>query len=133
MAALPYYPKRGEVLICNFDSGFKPPEMVKRRPVVVLSSKESHSRRVCTVVPFSTTQPEPKRQWHHCLSHVKVPGLMPCDDMWAKCDMLATVGFDRLTKPYVMTRNGRKYQELVLGAQDMAAIEACLRFYLGLT
>ena len=33
---LPYFPRRGEVLICDFDSGFLPPEMVKKRPVVVV-------------------------------------------------------------------------------------------------
>ncbi len=52
--------------------------------------------------------------------------------MWAKCDMVATVSFERLNKPYVKTRQGRSYRELVLEAQDMSAIEACLRAYLGL-
>lgn len=130
--ALPYFPRRGEVLICDFDSGFRPPEMVKRRPVVVLSVKESHSRRLCTVVPFSTTAPAPVCQWHHCLPQVTVPGLVAVGDMWAKCDMIATVSFDRLNKPYVKTRHGRRYQELVLGSADMEAIERGLRHYLGL-
>jgi len=130
--SLPYYPRRGEVLICDFDSGFRPPEMVKRRPIVVLSSKQSNARRLCTVVPFSTTQPEPPACWHHCLPHLTVPGLQANDAMWAKCDMIATVGFDRLSKPYVKTRNGRAYRELVLAADDMLALDDCLRKYLRL-
>jgi uncharacterized protein YifN (PemK superfamily) len=130
--ALPYFPRRGEVLICDFDTGFQPPEMVKKRPVVVLSLKESHSRKLCTVVPFSTTAPMSARAWHHPLTHVKIPGLQPAGPMWAKCDMLATVGFDRLNKPYLKTRHGRSYQELILDPVDMRAIEHCICAYLGL-
>ena len=130
--ALPYHPRRGEVLICDFDTGFQPPEMVKKRPVVVISPKDSHHRGVCTVVPLSTTAPEPLRRWHHPLPHVKVPGLRATAPMWAKCDMLATVGFVRLNKPYIKTRQGRKFTELVLDAQDIYAIEQCLRAYLAL-
>lgn len=128
--ALPYYPRRAEVLICNFDSGFQPPEMVKKRPVVVVSTKASHARRLCTVVPFSTTEPDHAHCWHYALPHVKVPGLAPLGPMWAKCDMLATVCFERLNKPYVKSRHGRVYQELVLSDEDMAAIDKCLRAYL---
>lgn len=130
--ALPYFPRRGEVLVCDFDTGFQPPEMVKKRPVVVVSRRDSHSRRLCTVVPFSTTAPMPAMPWHHPLPHVSVPGLQAAAQMWAKCDMVATVSFERLNKPYVKTRQGRSYRELVLEAQDMSAIEACLRAYLAL-
>ncbi|MBC7704315.1 MAG: type II toxin-antitoxin system PemK/MazF family toxin [Rhodoferax sp.] len=130
--ALPYFPRRGEVLICDFDSGFRAPEMVKKRPAVVISIKESHNRRLCTVVPFSTTQPNAIRGWHHPLSHVKVPGLAAADFMWAKCDMLATVSFERLNKPYFKTRGGRRFMELVLDDEDMLAIDNCLRLYLSL-
>ena len=52
--------------------------------------------------------------------------------MWAKCDMLATVGFDRLHKPYFRVRSGRRYVELVLDAEDMASIDTSLQFYLSL-
>ena len=129
---LPYFPTRGEVLICDFDTGFQPPEMVKKRPVVVLSKKESHARRLCTVVPFSTTAPDPIQAWHHPLPNVQVPGMKASAPIWAKCDMLATVSFDRLNKPYVRTRSGRSYRTLFLGDPDLAAIEACVRAYLGL-
>jgi uncharacterized protein YifN (PemK superfamily) len=53
--------------------------------------------------------------------------------MWAKCDMLATVSFDRLTKPYKKTQHaGRKYIGVFLCEEDMEAIDACLRAYLSL-
>ena len=34
---LPFQPKPGMLLMCDFDTGFRPPEMVKVRPVVVIS------------------------------------------------------------------------------------------------
>lgn len=52
--------------------------------------------------------------------------------MWAKCDMVATVSFERLNKPYVRSRSGRIYKELVLAIEDMQAIDQCLRAYLAL-
>ena len=129
---LPYFPHRGEVLVCDFDTGFKPPEMVKRRPVVVVSTKASHGRRLCTVAPISTTQPVPAQRWHHPLPHVSVPGFRAENIMWVKCDMLATVSFERLNKPYVKTRSGRQFRELLLSDADMLAIDLALRAYLGL-
>ena|SRR5437899_8071344 len=105
--------------------------MVKKRPVVVVSTKQSHGRRLCTVVPFSTTEAKLANGWHHPLPHVTVPGWTAQGQIWAKCDMLATVSFERLHKPYVKTRShGRSYSELVLVPDDMAAIDACLRAYL---
>lgn len=52
--------------------------------------------------------------------------------MWAKCDMVATVSFERLNKPYVKSKHGRVFRELVLDIADMQAIDACLRAYLSL-
>lgn len=130
---LPYHPRRGEVLVCDFDSGgFTAPEMVKKRPVVVVSVKASHGRGLCSVVPFSTTEAVPPSSWHHPLPHVTVPGWQATGPIWAKCDMLATVSFARLNKPYLRLRSGRAYKTVVLADEDMAAIDACLRAYLGL-
>jgi uncharacterized protein YifN (PemK superfamily) len=130
--ALPYYPRRGEVLVCDFDTGFQPPEMVKKRPVVVISVKESHARKLCTVVPFSTTPAHPASPWHHPLPHLRIPGWQPTGPMWAKCDMLATVSFARLNKPYLRHRSGRHYQTVLLVADDLDAIDRRLRAYLAL-
>lgn len=130
---LPYSPSRGEILICDFDTGFREPEMVKRRPAIVVSHKNSHGRRLCTVVPLSTTAPIPAKSWHYALPHVQIPGWVAKATMWAKCDMLATVSFDRLTKPYKKTQHsGRKYIGVFLCDEDMAAINACLMAYLAL-
>jgi len=132
--ALPYIPARGEILICDFNTGFRQPEMVKRRPTIVVSHKSSHGRRLCTVVPLSTTAPAPVKHWHYALSHVQIPGWDPQGKtMWAKCDMLATVSFDRLRKPYKKTQHsGRKYTAVFLCPEDLTSIEGCIKAYLGL-
>ena len=36
---LTFHPDPGTLLVCNFDTGFIPPEMVKRRLVVVISPR----------------------------------------------------------------------------------------------
>ena len=128
---LPYFPNQGEILICDFDDTAPGAEMVKRRPEIVVSRHETHHRRLCTVVPLSTTTPAPQRSWHHPLPHLKVTGWQANAPMWAKCDMLVTVSFDRLNKPYQKTRSGRNHVTHKLDTADMAAVLACLRAYFG--
>lgn len=106
--------------------------MIKRRPVVVVSRHETHNRKLCTVVPISTTPPHPVHAWHHRMPHLRISGWTATDVMWAKCDMLATVSFDRLNKPYVRTRHGRSYVSLSLDAGDLASVTSGIRSYLGL-
>lgn len=50
-----YHPKQGDVLLCDFTRGFVAPEMLKIRKVVVISPTATHSRKLCTVVPISST------------------------------------------------------------------------------
>lgn len=130
--ALPYHPHPGEVLICDFDQTSIGAEMVKRRPVIVVSRRDSHGRGLATVVPISTTAPVPVQAWHHPLQLLVVTGWQAKAAMWAKCDMVATVSFERLNKAYVRTRHGRQYVTHHLSAEDLAAVRACLRAYLGL-
>lgn len=129
---LPYHPRQGEILVCDFDDSAIGAEMVKRRPAVVVSRKDAHSGSLCTVVPLSTTAPKLPQAWHHPLPHVRVTGWQANGVMWAKCDMLATVSFDRLNKPYVRTRTGRNYITHALDPADLAAVLAGIRSYLGL-
>ena len=52
--------------MCDF-AGFIVPEMVKVRPVVILS-KHKHNRHLVTIVPLSTTEPTKLEDHHHELS-----------------------------------------------------------------
>lgn len=127
---LPYLPNQGEILICDFDDSAVGAEMIKRRPVVVITKHDRHRHRMCTVVPLSTTAPDPIRSWHHPMPHLCVAGWQANGSIWAKCDMLATVSLDRLNKPYVRTRSGRNYVTHFLAAEDLAAVLAAVRAYL---
>lgn len=64
---LQYQPKPNTIVMCDF-AGFISPEMVKKRPVIVIK-KNKENPKLVTIVPFSTTEP-------HDLSelHVEVAG-----------------------------------------------------------
>ena len=123
-----YFPRPGDVLICDYSTGFVPPEMVKHRPVVVVSGRERHGRKLCTIVPLSTTDPFPVEAWHHRLP-VVIPG-WSAGTSWAKCDMLSTVSFDRLDKPHTKKRTGREYHTVRLLPDDLSAVRRAVLAYL---
>jgi uncharacterized protein YifN (PemK superfamily) len=53
---LTYHPRVGQILICDFN-GFKVPEMVKARPVMVISPRLPHRNDIVRIVPISLTAP----------------------------------------------------------------------------
>lgn len=123
--ALLYQPRPGEVVMCDFH-GYVPPEMVKRRPVVVLA-RNRRNRLLVTVVPLSTTEPTPLEPYHHLLPQSPAPNAqgVAC---WAKCDMVATVALARLDR----CKAGRgRYVTPALPAADLAAIRAGVAIALG--
>jgi uncharacterized protein YifN (PemK superfamily) len=49
----------GTILLCDdARGGFRPPEMVKRRPAIVISPRLPHRNGLCTVVPVSSDRPD---------------------------------------------------------------------------
>lgn len=94
---LTFHPNPGLVVICDYNTGFSGNEMTKRRPAIVLSPRLRHRPDLCTVIPLSGTEPNRVCDYH-CIVEFN-PVLPPPWDSpqyWAKCDMLATVGFHRL-------------------------------------
>lgn len=91
------HPAIGTVLMCDFETGFRPPEMVKKRQVVVISPKIAARAGLCTVVPLSTTPPHPAMQYH-CRIDLpdQLPGWMEKKDVWVKADMMFAASFSRL-------------------------------------
>ena len=88
----------GTVLLCDYSlGGFRPPEMVKRRPAVVISPRLPKRDGLCTVVPLSGT-PAPDGVAYQVRITLDEPLPEPFGkaEWWAKADMLATVGFNRL-------------------------------------
>lgn len=93
-----YPPQRRAIVVCDFDmGGFRPPEMVKRRPAVVLNERLPGRDNLANVVPLSGTPP-PKGCDYQCMIELpKLPTPFDGDTRWwVKADMIATVSYARL-------------------------------------
>jgi uncharacterized protein YifN (PemK superfamily) len=131
---LTFHPKPGKVLICDFNTGFKAPEMIKKRPVVVVSPRPRRKKQLCIVVPLSTTRPDPKEDFHHRLSSESLPGRLAESETWAKCDMLATVCLERLDRVKIgkSSEGKRLFVSHMLTRADFSAIQKGILAALGL-
>src|SRR6266700_2419968 len=125
----------GLILLCNYDSGFRPPEMVKRRPVVVVSPRLPYRENLCSVVPFSLTPPH-RDVAYQCELTLAVPLPPPWEEtrVWAKADMLATVCFDRLD--FFQTKRDqtgkRKYLHPKVSPEQLKLVYSAILHGLGL-
>ncbi|HAD86504.1 MAG TPA: hypothetical protein DCG48_03995 [Rhodospirillaceae bacterium] len=132
--ALRFHPKRGAVLVCNFDTGFEVPEMVKRRPVIVVSPRHRTRHGLCTVVPLSTTPPAQVCDYH-CTVKLDLPAPWRAPEMWVKADMVATVGFHRLD--LIATKRGkdgkRRYLNIRMDDEQLANVQRAMLHGLGLS
>lgn len=123
-------------MLCDYaKGGFHPPEMVKRRPAVVISPRLPHRDGLCAVVPLSTSPPERAVDY---VVEINVQQTLPepfsAAVMWAKCDMVATVGFGRLDlfRSERDQLGKRKYLTIKLPAEDLERIRAGVRRGLGI-
>ncbi|TSK07036.1 MAG: hypothetical protein FPO08_10425 [Geobacter sp.] len=132
--ALSFHPKPGMVLMCDFSKGFRPPEIVKVRPVVVISPRPRRRTQLCTVIPLSSTAPSPVEPHHHKLDPASLPQALAGTETWAKCDLIMTVCLDRLDR--VKGRDPKTGQRLYttseVTAADFDAIQGAVVAALGL-
>ena len=133
--AIQYAVAPGTILLCDYDTGFREPEMVKRRPAIVISPRLPHRDNLCAVVPLSTTSPD-RPQDYHCELMLAPPLPSPWDNphVWVKADMIATVCFSRLdlfqTK---RDQSGkRKYLHPKLNLDQMKAVHSAILHGIGL-
>jgi mRNA interferase MazF len=105
--------------MCDFTTGFKAPEMVKRRHVVVVSPLYRRHTGLCMVVPFSTVAPYEIEPHHYEILPGAYDFFDPAKSVWAKCDMLTCVGFERLDRVLLYGR----YQTPLLKEKDLRAIQ----------
>jgi len=132
---LTFHPKTGTIVICDYNTGFTPPEMTKRRLAIVVSPQFKRRHNLCTVVPFSATPPDPIMPYHYLL-HLN-PTLPPpynSPNQWVKADMFATVSFNRLTLPFSGkgVDGKRQYIKLVIHGHDFKSIQKCMLNAIGL-
>lgn len=131
---LKFHPSQGAVLICDYSTGFILPEMIKKRPVVVVTPRPRRQRQLCTVVPLSTTKPEPVEK-HHCkLDALSLPDKFSIPEVWVKCDMIATVSLERLDRIKIKKNadGKRLYANHYVINEDLQSIIKCILQGLGL-
>lgn len=112
-----YTPKNGTILLCDY-KGMVPPEMVKLRPVIFVTSV---SKRLGIIVPLSTTEPKIKMPWH-CEIRLSedITEYFTATACWAKCDMSMAASFDRLSLPFLGKDHGRRvYKDMQISPDEL--------------
>lgn len=127
-----FHPGPGTVLICDY-SGFIAPEMIKKRPVVIVSPRLRRQQNLYTVIPLSTTKPIPIENHHHKLNPLSLPNGLNKKETWAKCDMISRVSAERLDRIKTIDSKGkRSYITHTLLAEDFKGILKGILSSLGL-
>jgi len=120
-----FHPQPGTILRCDY-SGLEAPEMVKDRPVVIVSPR-ARSGGLVTVAPISTTPPDPVLEWHYNLVLTKpLSPKWPELNVWVKCDMLNTFASSRLDRFHSHINGVRKYYDRRISDAELAAIRRCI-------
>lgn len=136
--AINFHPEPGTILMCDFTTGFKEPEMVKTRPIVVISPNLKRHSGLCTVLAISSVSPEPVEKWHYQLPRASMPQipLFLNKDSWVKGDMIYRVSFERLELIKIgkdKVTGKRTYFRQRLGREQMHYIYSCVLHSLNLS
>lgn len=124
---LPFHPHAGSVLVADF-RGFVPPELTKKRPVIVISPRLPHRSGLVAIVPISTTASRVDLPYVHKLSRNYAPWGDPTDETWAKCDLVMNIGLARLSAFKV---DRRKYVSPRISPEDLAGVRQAVLNGLG--
>ena len=129
---LPFHPRAGQILVCDF-SGFHPPEIGKVRPVVVISPKLDFRSELATVVPLSTRAPRVDVAYVCQLERNYTPWGAEDQASFAKCDLVMNIGLHRLSgfkvdrrkyiTPKVSDADLKKIRRAVLAGLGFPSIE----------
>ncbi len=124
-------PHIGQIVTCDFRSGFEAPEMTKIRPVLVLSSAlPGRQRGLATVVSLSLGAPLTVEPYHMKLPEYCVPGSWYCEGMesWVKGDVVTTVSYRRLCliEETQDRRGRRRFFTRPIDSELMQQVYACV-------
>lgn len=128
------HPLPGTIVRVDLSEGFRPPEMVKRRPAIVLSPPIRGRELMCSIVPLSTKAPRPILS-HHMSITLDPPLPAPYSNprMWVKGDIVLTVAFRRLRLLFSGWSDGQRvYDVRILDEETFASVQDCVRSGLGL-
>jgi uncharacterized protein YifN (PemK superfamily) len=127
--ALPVIPDSGDVLMCDFATGFIPPEMTKLRRVIVLSPRpRDYYPDTYIVVPVSKTASASIGAQHCEFKPRAYPFFDAAESVWAKADMLACVSKHRLDR----VRWNGQYQRCRIRLDDLNRVRQAAIHALGL-
>lgn len=134
--AIKFSPKAGQIIWCDFTKGFIEPEMVKKRPVIVVATRPT-GHRLATVACLSTVEPFPIDKHHIKIDKAHLPNIpffRSNGTTWLKGDMVYAVSFDRLDMIHCgKGQDGRRiYFQDRLGRETMKNVYSCLLHGLGL-
>lgn len=134
--ALTFPPSPGDIFMCEFPACFSAPEMVKTRPVIVVSPRLQGRRDLAAVVPISNSAPDPPCP-HHCEIRVALlPAFMQATggNRWAKCDMIYTFNISRLSPIEKRRRSYEKrtYEYRKLDLESLQAVRRAAASGLGI-
>ncbi len=133
--AIKYVPHPKLILLCDYSKGgFIAPEMIKKRPAIVISPRLPHRDNLCSVIPLSTKEPNRNLKYVVCLEFDQLlPSPFNHQTVWAKCDMVATVSLERLS--LFQTKRDqtgkRRYIKPKLEEQDFARIKLAMHHAFG--
>ena len=130
-----YHPKCGEVVVCSYPKDMAPPEMVKTRPVIIISPRLRKRNGLATIVPLSTTKPTTVMPYHCELDFSpQLPYPWSASPCWAICDHLITVSLERLDliKLQKDQYGKRRYYQSRLSSDDIDRVKNAVLHGLGL-
>lgn len=130
-----FHPVPGSIVRVDLAEGFRPPEMCKRRPAIVLSPEIKGRPTLCSVVPLSTMDPKTILPCHMRIAFDPVlPEPYSEPEMWVKGDIVLTVAFHRLRYLHrgKNEHGDRDYDIRVLDAETLEKVRDCVRSGLGL-
>ena len=128
------HPLQGTIVRADLSQGFRPPEMGKRRPVVILSPQIPDRPLLCSVVPLSTTPPNPVLPHHMQITFdPPLPHPYGSPTVWLKGDIVLTIAFHRLRLLFDRWNGGQRvYDVRVLDPGIFGQVQECVRRGLGL-
>ena len=123
--ALNYVPLVRTLVVCDYSTGFKVPEMVKRRLAVVVGPRLPQRGDLATVVPLSTS-PSATGIRYQCKIELNVDPPPPYDGRikWVKADMMAAVSIQRLFLP--RHPGSRTYMQHRVSDEQLSSILECI-------
>lgn len=132
---LTYAPKAGTVIVCDYGKGFRPPEMVKRRPAIIISPQIQGRPNLCTVVPISTSRPDRVMSYHLELPNLVLPEPFNGGPNWVKADMVFAASFNRcdLIRAGKDETGRRHYNLICITDEELKAVRRAVLCSIGLS